>query len=230
MPRSRFPSQPVSASLTLLMLGMLGLVVLIDVGASSSGVGLFARVAYWSMAVGIAAGLIALTAQLVDLVTTAADVAGRPHLGILSAGTTGMLVTFAVAWWLRDDGRPGPAPLLALEALAFAVGLAAAVYARWFFAGGPPPRPAATFPRSPYRAGYPLAYRSRYGQTVPYRIAPTYVPSRYEPRHGSTVPSRYAPRYGSTGTPTARLRPVPPLGPTASNGHEPAGAHRDRTR
>jgi hypothetical protein len=191
------------------MLGMLGLVVLIDVGASSSGVALFARVAYWSMALGIATGLIALTAQLVDLVTTPADVAGRPHLGILSAGTTGMLVTFAVAWWARDDGRPGPAPLLALEALAFAVGLAAAVYARWFFAGGPPPRPAMTFPRTPYRSRPPLGYRSAYGPNGAYRIAP---------------------RYSATGTPTARLRPLPPLRQTTSNGYEPADVRPDGIR
>jgi hypothetical protein len=214
MPRSRFPSQPVSASLTLLMLGMLGLVVLIDVGASSSGVALFARVAYWSMGLGIATGLIALTAQLVDLVTTPADVAGRSHLGVLSAGTTGMLVAFAAAWWVRDDGRPGPAPLLAVEALAFAVGLAAAVYARWFFAGGPPPRPAVTFPRSPYRAGVALAYRTN----VPYRIVPAYGPA---------VPYRLPSRYGATGTPTVRLRPLPPLRETTANG---AVTRRDRTR
>jgi hypothetical protein len=220
LPRSRFPSQQVSSSLTLLMLGMLGLVVLIDVGASSSAVALFARVAYWSMAVGIGTGLIALTAQLVDLVTTPNDVAGRSHLGILSAGTTGMLVTFAVAWWLRDDGRPGAAPLLVVEALAFALGLAAAVYARWFFAGGPPPRPVATFPRSPYgRSAAPLAHRSLYGSTVPYRVAPSY---------GPTVPYRVARPYGSSGTPTARLRPVPPL--RQPNGYEPAAVRRDPAR
>jgi hypothetical protein len=190
------------------MLGMLGLVVLIDVGANTSGVGLFARVAYWSMAVGIATGLVALTAQLVDLVTTPADVAGRTHLGILSAGTTAMLVAFAAAWWLRDDGRPTPAALLGVEALAFAVGLAAAVYARWFFAGGPPPRPATTFPRSPYRRpGVPSAYRSPYPRTVPYRVTPP---------------------YGVGGVPTVRLRPSPRH--AAANGREPAMARRDRAR
>jgi len=227
VPRYRFPSQPVCASLTLLMLGMLGLVVLIDVGATSSGVALFARVAHWSMAVGVATGLIALTAQLVDLVTTPADVVGRSHLGILSAGTTGMLVVFAAAWWVRDDAHPGPAPLLAVEAVAFGVGLAAAVHARWFFAGGPPPRPAATFPRSAYRrgSGAPLSYRSPYRS--PYRSS---YRSSYGSSYGSTVPYRIGSPYGPTGTPTVRLRPLPPLRPTMSNGPEPAAARRDPTR
>jgi hypothetical protein len=186
-----------SASLTLLMLGMLGLVVLMDVGATSSGVGLFARVAYWSMAIGVGTGLLALTVQLVDLVTTPAQVAGRPHLGILSAGTTAMLVTFAVLWWARDDGRPSSGALLAVEAVAFLVGLAAAVYARWFLAGGQPPRPVAVvFPLNAYRRHAPLAgHRPPYGRTVPYRIPPnrSTVPLRTRPMplgYGPTRPSQ----------------------------------------
>jgi hypothetical protein len=184
------------------MLGMLGLVVLMDVGATSSGVGLFARVAYWSMAIGVGTGLLALTAQLVDLVTTPAQVAGRPHLGILSAGTTAMLVTFAVLWWARADGRPSSGALLAVEAVAFVVGLAAAVYARWFLAGGPPPRPVPVFPINPYRRHAPPAgQRSPYGRPVPYRIPPS--------RSTVPLPVRPMPRHGpAQGHPAGRRDPV----------------------
>jgi hypothetical protein len=176
------------------MLALLGLVVLIDVGATASGVGLFARVAYWSMAVGLGAGLVALTTQLVDLVTTPAHVAGRSQLGILCAGTTGMLVTFAAVWGARDDGRPGPAWLLAVEAGAFALGLTAAIYARWFLSGGPPPRPAAMFPSPAYRIGpYRTPYRAGPVPTVPYRIGPVpTVPFHVGPPP-TTVPHRFGP-------------------------------------
>jgi hypothetical protein len=190
VPTTRFPSQQISASLSLLMLALLGLVVLIGVGATASGVALFARVAYWSMAVGLAAGLVALTAQLVDLVTTPAHVAGRRHLGVLCAGTTGMLVTFAAVWSVRDDGRPGPAWLLAVEAGAFALGTTAAVYARWFLSGGTPPRPAVMFPSPRYRIG---PYRPGPVPTVPYRIGPVpTVPFRVGPPPG-IVPHRFGP-------------------------------------
>ena len=152
MPSRRFPSQQLSASLTLLMLGVLAVIMLIDAGAIFSGYGLLADVAHWSMVVGIATGLVALTVQLVDLVTTPIAIAGRAELGVLGASTTGMVTLFAIVWWLRQHGS-GSGWLLILEAAAFAIGLIGAVYARWFLAGSPPPRPVRAFPRGAYARG-----------------------------------------------------------------------------
>jgi hypothetical protein len=184
---------------------MLGLVVLIDVGATVSGFEVFARVAYWSMAVGVVTGLATLTVQLVDLVTAPAEVPGRPQLGVLNAGTTVMVVTFAATWSIRVDGRSTPAGLLALEVLGYLLGLATIVYARWFLTAAPPPRPAVAFPNDPY----PFARRYP-------------VPSLAADLLGSGA----WPAVGDANWPTVRLRPLPYHLPAA---REPVGAHDRRS-
>jgi hypothetical protein len=138
VPSARIQGQQLAAVLGALMLGMLGCVVLLDIGAYASGVTLFALVGHWSMAIGILAGLVVLTVQLVDLVTTPVEGVGRRQLGMVSAITSALVVLFAVIWWVREDGnQAGNGALLTLEIVAFGAGLVGA----WFFRElvAPPP-------------------------------------------------------------------------------------------
>jgi hypothetical protein len=117
--------------LSVLPLGLLGSVVLFDLGALVSGVAMFDRVAHWDMAAGLLVGLTVLTVLLVDLTTALSGTAAQRALGVVSSATAGMVILFAVVWWVRDDAGFGrDAGLFLLELAALAVGGTGVWFAR----------------------------------------------------------------------------------------------------
>jgi hypothetical protein len=124
--------------LSVLPLGLLGSVVLFDLGALVSGVALFDQVAHWDMAAGLLVGLTVLIVLLVDLTTALSGTAVQRALGIVSSATAGMVILFAVVWWVRDDARfGGDAGLFLLEVAALAVGGTGVWFARRLTGPGP---------------------------------------------------------------------------------------------
>jgi hypothetical protein len=114
-----------------LPLGLLGSVVLFDLGALVSGVALFGQVAHWDMAAGLLVGLTVLTVLLVDLTTALSGTPTQRALGIVSSATAGMVILFAVVWWVRDDASfGGDAGTFLLELAALAVGGTGVWFAR----------------------------------------------------------------------------------------------------
>ena len=114
--------------LSVLPLCLFGAAVLVDFGAIVSGIDLFAAVAYWVVAIAIVVGLVASTALLIGFTTAPVGSVAHRVRGLASASTTGMVVGFILAWFVRGDGG---ATVLVLEALAFLGGLAGAIAARW---------------------------------------------------------------------------------------------------
>jgi uncharacterized membrane protein len=117
--------------LSVLPLCLFGAALLVDFGAIVSGFGLFGKVAYGVVALAILVGVVAATALLIGFTTAPVGSVAHRVRGLASASTTGMVVGFILAWFLRDDGgTAGNGAVLVLEALAFLGGLAGAIAAR----------------------------------------------------------------------------------------------------
>lgn len=129
--RRTLQGRQISPLLTALPLGLLGSVILFDVGALLSAMAFFAEVSYWVLTFGLVAGLLVDTVLLVNITSGPLGPVQRRALGVVSAAMTGMAVAFALVWWLRTDGPAGTnAGLLVLELVAFSAGVAGASYGR----------------------------------------------------------------------------------------------------
>ena len=115
--------------LSVLPLCLFGAAVLVDFGAVVSGFDLFGTVAYWVVAIALMVGLVASTALLIGFTTAPAGSVAHRVRGLASASTTGMVVGFTLAWFLRGEGGADGVAVL-LETVAFLGGLAGAIAAR----------------------------------------------------------------------------------------------------
>lgn len=122
-------SRQISPLLTALPLGLLGSVILFDIGALMSGNPFFADVAYWVLTIGLVAGLLVDTVLLVNITSGPVGLVQRRVLGVVSGAMTGMITAFALVWWLRTDGAAGGnLALLLVELVAYGAGIAGASY------------------------------------------------------------------------------------------------------
>src|SRR5215208_2846148 len=109
--------------LTVLPLGIIGSAVLVDMGALISGSHLFGRMGHADLTVGLLAGVVSLSAILIDLLTAPVGGAARQALSLVAGLTGGMIATFMVIWSVRVDGDRSPNGLVfLLEVLALAAG------------------------------------------------------------------------------------------------------------
>ncbi len=143
--------------LMVMPLGIFAAALLCDLGSMVSGRDLFGIAAFYNMAAGLLISFVALLIVLVDLVTASSRPGARERVGTVSAAMTTMTVAFAVVWTLRWEGNRAGTPWLALfEALALAVGVVGAWFAKGVVIGGemrepvqvwaPAPTPAVTPP------------------------------------------------------------------------------------
>jgi uncharacterized membrane protein len=117
--------------LSTLPLCLFGGAVLIDLGATLSGIRMFGAISFWVATIALAVGLVTATVQLVDFTTTPAGCVAHRVRGLSSASLTAVVVGFTLAWYLRgrEHGAPDGAAML-LEAVAFLIGLVGSAVAR----------------------------------------------------------------------------------------------------
>jgi hypothetical protein len=101
----------------------MGSVVLFDLGAIMTGVGVFDVVAHVDMAMGLLTGFTVLTILLVDLTTALSGTAAHRVLGLVTSATATMVIVFALVWWVREDGtQVAQVPRVLLEIAALSAG------------------------------------------------------------------------------------------------------------
>ncbi len=127
--------------LSLLPLCLFGAAVLFDLGALISGLTAFGDIGRRVLATALLVGLVALIALFVDYATAPVGSLAHRLRGVASASTTGMIVLFTMAWYLRGDGV-ATGHVFVLELLGYAFGVAGSMLART------PPNPASIEPRS----------------------------------------------------------------------------------
>lgn len=121
----------VSPVFTALPLGLLGSVLLFDLGVVVSGAAYLAEVSYWVLTAALSVGLLVATGLLVNLTSGTVGATARRVTGVVTAAMTGAMIAFALVWWLRTDGSAGVTiGALLFELFAFGVGVAGASYAQ----------------------------------------------------------------------------------------------------
>jgi uncharacterized membrane protein len=111
-------------------LGLLGGSVIFDVMYLVTGTDMFAFVAYWLIAVGVASGVVAAVPGFVDWFAIPKGTRAKSVGLIHGLGNDLVLIIFALSWWLRYDIRPFHQPPTTALALSFA-GLALAMFTGW---------------------------------------------------------------------------------------------------
>jgi uncharacterized membrane protein len=113
--RTKLFGHPVHPMLIVFPLGLLGAAVVFDIIRVVTGNGYWSEMAFWMIAAGIAAGLIAAPFGLIDWLAippgTRASRIGFVH----GFGNVVVLGLFAASWWMRRDA-PGPPGMPALTA------------------------------------------------------------------------------------------------------------------
>ncbi|GAA1761929.1 DUF2231 domain-containing protein [Luedemannella helvata] len=124
--RTRVQGEPVSPMLAMLALGIFANVLLLDLGGLVADFSFFGLVAFWSMLAGLVAALPAAVAAIMDMLAAPSD-SVRSAITRHGLADIGMVGLFGVVWLGRLAGqREGNGWYLAVEALAFAIGMAGA--------------------------------------------------------------------------------------------------------
>ena len=123
--RTKLFGHPVHPMLVVFPMGLLGSAVVFDIIRLATGNGYWSEIAFWMMAAGIAAGLIAAPFGAIDWMAIPSGTRAA-RVGFLHGfGNIIVLALFALSWWMRRD-VPGVPGTLALTAsfLGFVLALA----------------------------------------------------------------------------------------------------------
>jgi uncharacterized membrane protein len=96
-------------------LGLLGAAVVFDIIRLASGNGYWSEIAFWMIAAGIAAGLVAAPFGLIDWLAIPSGTRASRIGFVHGFGNVVVLGLFALSWWMRRDA-PGLPDMLALMA------------------------------------------------------------------------------------------------------------------
>jgi uncharacterized membrane protein len=113
--RTKLFGHPVHPMLVVFPLGLLGMAVVFDIIRLATGNGYWSEIAFWMMAAGIVAGLIAAPFGTIDWLAIPSGTRAS-RIGLLHGlGNVIVLGLFAMSWWMRRDA-PGLPDMLALSA------------------------------------------------------------------------------------------------------------------
>jgi len=113
--RTKLFGHPVHPMLVVFPLGLLGTAVVFDIIRLATRNGYWSEIAFWMIAAGIAAGLMAAPFGAIDWMAIPSDTRAS-RVGFLHGlGNVFVLALFALSWWMRRDqpGLPGTAALTA---------------------------------------------------------------------------------------------------------------------
>ncbi len=123
--RVKLFGHPLHQMLIVLPLGLLTGAIAFDVVHLVSGNGYWSEIAYWLIAAGVIAGLLAAPFGLVDWTHIPAGTRAKRVGALHGVGNLVVVLLFAASWWLRRDDPRTPA-FVALT-LSFAGGALSAV-------------------------------------------------------------------------------------------------------
>ena len=113
--RTKLFGHPVHPMLVVFPLGLLGTAVVFDIIRLATGNGYWSEIAFWMMAAGIVAGLIAAPFGTIDWLAIPSGTRAS-RIGLLhGVGNVIVLGLFALSWWMRRDSLGLP-DMLALTA------------------------------------------------------------------------------------------------------------------
>jgi len=113
--RAKLFGHPVHPMLIVFPLGLLGAAVIFDIIRLATGNGYWSEIAFWMIAAGIAAGLIAAPFGLIDWLAIPSGTRASRIGFVHGFGNVVVLGLFALSWWMRGDA-PGVPDMLALTA------------------------------------------------------------------------------------------------------------------
>jgi uncharacterized membrane protein len=113
--RTKLFGHSVHPMLIVFPLGLLGAAVVFDIIRFAAGNGYWSEMAFWMIAAGIAAGLIAAPFGLIDWLAIPSGTRASRIGFVHGFGNVVVLGLFALSWWLRRDA-PGSPDMLALTA------------------------------------------------------------------------------------------------------------------
>jgi uncharacterized membrane protein len=113
--RTKLFGHPVHPMLIVFPLGLLGAAVIFDIIRLATGNGYWSEIAFWMIAAGIAAGLIAAPFGLIDWLAIPSGTRASRIGFVHGFGNVVVLGLFALSWWMRRDA-PGVPDMLALTA------------------------------------------------------------------------------------------------------------------
>ena len=113
--RAKLFGHPVHPMLIVFPLGLLGAAVIFDIIRLATGNGYWSEIAFWMIAAGIAAGLIAAPFGLIDWLAIPSGTRASRIGFVHGFGNVVVLGLFALSWWMRRDA-PGVPDMLALAA------------------------------------------------------------------------------------------------------------------
>ena len=121
--RTKLFGHPVHPMLVVFPLGLLGMAVVFDIIRLATGNGYWSEIAFWMMAAGIVAGLIAAPFGTIDWLAIPSGTRAS-RIGLLHGlGNVIVLGLFALSWWMRREA-PGLPDMLALTASFLGISLA----------------------------------------------------------------------------------------------------------
>ena len=123
--RTKLVGHPVHPMLIVFPLGLLGAAVVFDIIRLATGNGYWSEIAFWMMAAGIAAGLIAAPFGLIDWLAIPSGTRASRIGFVHGFGNVVVLGLFALSWWMRRDAPGLPdMPALTASFLGFFLALA----------------------------------------------------------------------------------------------------------
>jgi len=108
--RAKLLGHPIHPMLIPFPFGLLATAVIFDVVYLATHAPAIATSAYWIIAAGIIGGLIAAPFGLVDWLAIPARTRAKSIGLVHGLGNVGVLVLFAVSWWLRRQAWGAPVP------------------------------------------------------------------------------------------------------------------------
>ena len=112
--KARLFGHPIHQMLIVFPLGLLTTAIIFDIIHLATHTPLWSTISYWMIAAGVIGGLVAAIFGVIDWFGIPAGTRAY-RLGLLHGiGNLGVVVLFAISWWLRrpDPGNPSPVAIV----------------------------------------------------------------------------------------------------------------------
>jgi uncharacterized membrane protein len=119
--KAKLLGHPIHQMLIVFPLGLLATAVIFDLLAMFLNNGYWSELAYWMIAAGIVAGLVAAPFGLIDWIAIPSETRAKRVGALHGVGNVVVLLLFAASWWLRSDAPRYPGMLALVLSFASAV-------------------------------------------------------------------------------------------------------------
>ena len=106
--RAKLLGHPIHQMLIVFPLGLLAMAVIFDLVAIGLGDGYWSEIAYWMIAAGVVAGLLAAPFGFIDWLAIPSGTRARRIGAIHGAGNVVVVLLFAASWLMRGEAPRSP--------------------------------------------------------------------------------------------------------------------------